>query len=125
MCNSLFRTDLMQQLCLIKLSFPLDSYSTVVMAGRICPAQEFGEELPPAKESRGVAAPRMGTRTDNSSALACPGAVPCAENRMRARREVAVLASRAAALTGKAINSSVIRREHANGAGVEIIWAKQ
>lgn len=47
-CSSLFRADSMPQLCLTQLRLPLESSSTVVMAGRVCPAQEFGQEPPPA-----------------------------------------------------------------------------
>lgn len=48
MCSRLFQADSMPQLCLTQVCFPLESYSTVVMAGRVCPEQEFGDELAPA-----------------------------------------------------------------------------
>lgn len=70
------------------------------MARRICPAQGSGEELPPAKQSRGLADLRtgqvMGTRTDDTpipELLTHPGDVRCAVHRIQPQEEVAVLAS--------------------------------
>lgn len=78
------------------------------MAGRIFPAQGSGEELPPTKQSQGLYGLRtgqvMGTRTDDTpipELLAHPRDVPCTVHRMRPQEEMAVLASRAAALTGE------------------------
>lgn len=86
-CHSLFQADLMMRLSLIQLCFTSESCSTVVMAGRVCPAQEFGEEL---SNRAGEWLARGWGRGQTIPELWPVPAVPCSENRMKSRREVAV-----------------------------------